>query len=135
MLINRQKGFTIPELMIAITIIGILIAIAAPGYQSMVSSSRENDGKSDLYRVMAQQERYFLNNLRYTTTLGDGGLGYTVTAGGNLISPDGYYALSTGTCTVGTITTCVRITATGRGLQTGEATFFLQSDGIKSTNL
>ena len=135
MLINQQKGFTIPELMITVVIIGIIIAIATPGYQSMVSSSRENDGKSDIYRVMAQQERSFLNNLVYTTTLGDGGLGYAVAAGGNLISPDGYYALSAGTCAAGTIQTCVRITATGRGPQTGEASFFLPSDGIKSTNL
>ena len=41
--IDKQKGFTLTEIMITILIVGILAAIAVPTYESHVSKARCTD--------------------------------------------------------------------------------------------
>ena len=132
---THQSGFTLAELLVTIAIIGVVSAIAIPSYTGYTASGYFSDGKEDVYRVMAQQERYFLNNMKYTTTLGDGGIGYQVNADGELTSPGGHYLLTAGNCTALTdVNSCVRVTAVGQNKEAG-TTIYLQSNGEKSANI
>jgi type IV pilus assembly protein PilE len=72
--LRSARGFTLAEIMVAMAIIAILVAVAIPVYQSQVRSARRADAKNALLDLAARQERYFTANNTYTSTAGD--LGY-----------------------------------------------------------
>lgn len=51
-------GFTLLELMIVVTIVGILAATAMPAFQSYLMRSRANDGRMMIEVVKLRQEAY-----------------------------------------------------------------------------
>jgi type IV pilus assembly protein PilE len=59
---NKQYGFSLIELMIALAIIGILAGIAYPNYQDSMIKSRRADAKAALLELSVFMERL------YTTT-------------------------------------------------------------------
>ncbi len=69
----HQHGFTLLELMIAIVIIGILAAVAYPGYQNQIRRARRADAQGDLMAFAALMERSFTarNNYFDNGTLAD----------------------------------------------------------------
>jgi prepilin-type N-terminal cleavage/methylation domain-containing protein len=141
--VRQQAGFTLIELMAAISIIGILPAVAIPSYNGYIFEARQLDGREDVYRIMAQQERYFLKNMAYTADLSaPNGLGYSLSLG-QLLSPEGLFVMTASldcdndAAAAGYIDTpgaCVKITAQGINQMSG-VTFWLESDGDKSNNL
>jgi general secretion pathway protein G len=54
----KKNGFTLVELMIVVTILGILAAIVIPEFQGHASESRESAAKSSLHTVRCQIELY-----------------------------------------------------------------------------
>jgi general secretion pathway protein G len=58
-LLKAQRGFTLIELMIVITIIGILAAIAAPNYQVGIIKARESVLREDLYLLRSAIDQYW----------------------------------------------------------------------------
>lgn len=62
---NYDKGFTLMELMVAVTIVGILAAIAYPSYQDSVRKSRRADAKGVLLEAALWMERFYTENNRY----------------------------------------------------------------------
>jgi general secretion pathway protein G len=54
----KTKGFTLVELMIVVSILGILAAIVIPEFQGHASESKESAAKSSLHTVRAQIELY-----------------------------------------------------------------------------
>lgn len=59
------KGFSLIELMIVVTIIGILAGIAYPSYQSMVVGSYRSTGQADLIALAAAMERHYSGEFSY----------------------------------------------------------------------
>ncbi len=63
---HRHTGFTLLELMIVVTIIGILASIAYPAYQDSVRKARRAEAKSALVEAANSMERYYTQNGSYT---------------------------------------------------------------------
>ena len=61
------KGFTLVELMIAIVIMAILVAISIPMFIEQLRKSRRYDATSTLLSMEQEQELYRTNNTTYGT--------------------------------------------------------------------
>lgn len=62
---RKQQGVTLIELIITVTIIGILAMIAMPSYQKHLQRSHRTDAMSALMRLAAEQEKFYFQNARY----------------------------------------------------------------------
>src|SRR5882724_11916746 len=66
-----QRGFTLIELMIVISIMLILIAIAVPAYQQSVVRSREAVLRHDLFTLRSLIQQYTLDKQKAPQALDD----------------------------------------------------------------
>lgn len=87
--IRRTRGITLIELMIVIVIVGILASIAVPSYRNYMLRSQRTDAMAALLRIAAAQEKFYLQNNTYTTSLGSTGLNLPSSS-----SEHGWYTLS-----------------------------------------
>lgn len=55
-------GFTLVELLLAVAIIGIILALAYPSYTHYVTKTHRTDGQIALMELTARMERYYLEN-------------------------------------------------------------------------
>ena len=67
---QKEKGFTLIELMIVIAIIGILAAIAIPQFTAYRTRSYNAAAKADLRNATTAQEAYFVDNETYCSVVG-----------------------------------------------------------------
>lgn len=78
---RTHKGFTLVELLIVVTIIGILAAIAYPSYNEYVRKGKRAEAKTRLLQIAQLEERFFSENNTYTvsiaTLLGTTGVVYS----------------------------------------------------------
>ncbi|GAA3910061.1 prepilin-type N-terminal cleavage/methylation domain-containing protein [Litoribacillus peritrichatus] len=111
----KTKGFTLIELMVTVAIIGILVSVALPAYNSYVRSGQTKVASNNLETLKLFEEAYYLNNNTYvagTMTGGSGGplettLGFKP-EGNNA----GAYTYTVAACSGGNITDCYKITVT-----------------------
>lgn len=65
---NRNKGFTLIELMVVLVILGVLAAIIAPKIMDRPDEARIIATKQDISSVVQALKLYRLDNIRYPTT-------------------------------------------------------------------
>lgn len=91
---RHQHGVTLLELMAVVVIVSILASIAVPSYRGYVLRAQRSDATAALLRVAAAQEKFYLQNNTYTTTVGTGGLNISGTEHGwynlTIVAPAGF---------------------------------------------
>lgn len=66
---QSAAGFTLVELLIAVVILGVLLAVAFPSYQDNIRKGRRADAFAALAAVQHAQERHRANNASYAGNL------------------------------------------------------------------
>jgi len=66
-----MRGFTLLELLVAVTIIGVLSVLALPGYQGIRHRTQRADARLALLWIQYQQERHYAMHNAYAATLSD----------------------------------------------------------------
>lgn len=122
---KTQSGFTLIELMIAVSIIAILMAVGIPSYQSQVQRGQRSDAQRVMLELASQQEQFMMNRQTYSTDLGSSGLNYTLPS-----SVTEYYDFAVA-LTAGPPEGFI-ITATAKGSQASDGNLTLSSDGTKA---
>ncbi len=83
---KKLKGFTLIELVIALSIVAILSTIAVTLYTSHIRKARRADAMNTMAAIALAEERYRTTNTQYGTL--------AQVWGGVSTSPEGYYTLS-----------------------------------------
>ena len=68
MKVDREKGFTLIELMIVVAILGILAAIAIPNFMRFQAKSKQSEAKSNLGAIGTTAEAFRSENDTYVAT-------------------------------------------------------------------
>ena len=75
---RNHNGFTLIELMIAVVVIAILVAIGYPSYRQQVMKGARSSGQQFLLDIAQRQEQFLLDQRQYASALGTGGLNSSV---------------------------------------------------------
>jgi general secretion pathway protein G len=70
-ILKNEKGFTLIELMIVVTIIGILATLSEPSFRQAIVKAREAALKKDLYIFRDVIDQYYADNGVYPPSLQD----------------------------------------------------------------
>jgi general secretion pathway protein G len=68
---NRRDGFTLIEILIVVSIIGILVSIAVPIYQKSILRTRESVLRNNLYTIRTVLDEYTYDKQKAPQSLQD----------------------------------------------------------------
>ena len=69
MMASRRRGFTLIELIVVLTLIGILVGLALPEYRNSVKRTKETTLKEDLFIFRKLIDQYYQDKGKYPLTL------------------------------------------------------------------
>lgn len=111
---NRGRGFTLIDVLIALAIIVVLAAIAYPSYAGFIIKTRRIEGQIALIETVQQQERFYTRNNTY--------IGFTSDSSdeqekrfkwfSGSAAPGSAYELSARACPGRELSECVKVQAT-----------------------
>src|SRR6266700_2859747 len=120
----NRKGFTLIELLTVVVIIGILAAIAIPKFANTKLKAYLAEMKSDLRNLVTAEEAYFADSIKYSTTIGAGGVTFSQSTGNTLpaitLTADGWTANITNVNTTKTCSIYIGSTALTLANKEGE---------------
>jgi type IV pilus assembly protein PilE len=125
---NRNRGFTLVEVLITVAILSILAAIAVPSYQRYVQRTKVQEPITGLADLRVKMEQYFLDNRRY-----DGYVDATcnLMSGGGAAIPGKYFSYA-----CASDVTTFTITADGLAAQgMGGYQYTVDQANVKSSTL
>ena len=68
---KAQRGFTLIEVLIVVTLVIVLAAVGMPTYQNSVRRSREAVLREDLFRMRDAIDQYYADKTKYPQSLQD----------------------------------------------------------------
>src|SRR2546430_16890563 len=123
----NRKGFTLIELLIVVVIIGILAAIAIPKFANTKEKAYLASMKSDLRNLVTAEEAYFADSVKYSATIGAGGVIFTQSTGNTVpavnTTADGWTANIKNVNTTKTCSIYIRSTSMAPANQIGQHKF------------
>lgn len=96
---TKKNGFSLIELMIAVVVVAILVAIAYPSYVSYVQKGNRPVAKTALLELASRQESYYALNNAYASQMTS--LGYSQANMPIPSSTQNYYTLTVSSATTG----------------------------------
>lgn len=64
-----MRGFTLVELMVVVSILAILSAVAIPAYQNYINRTRQSDAAASLMTARLEMEEFLNDNGHYASTI------------------------------------------------------------------
>lgn len=124
---KKNNGFTLIEIVIALAILGLLMAVALPSWQSFMIKTKRTEAKVLLTEVANEQVRYFTENNRYAKSMTQ--LGY---GSDRYLTENGNYSVRVATSTASTFS-LVAIPEAGTSQVNDKEClrFTLNSSGVK----
>jgi type IV pilus assembly protein PilE len=95
---KREKGFSLVEILVVVTIVAILTAVAVPSYSEHVRKQKRNFSKVQLHDIINRQNQYLADNRQYAnnlTLLGYSSATYGITGNGSYVAADSTEAIYT----------------------------------------
>ncbi len=122
---QRSAGFTLIELMIALAIVAVLVAVAVPSYREHVRKSSRAEAQAYMMAVETRQQQFLVDTRAYAATLA--ALGVSVPA-----NVEAAYTLNMPTPTA--VPPAYTLTLAPRTRQSGErcGTLSINSAGTKT---
>lgn len=109
--LKKVRGFSLVEILVAMLIIIIMGMAAIPYYLDSIKEARRHQGRSALYQVLMQEERFFMQH--HTYAVFDANRPHPIFKWWSGDDPqNSYYEISATSCGRESLTACVLLLAT-----------------------
>lgn len=121
---DRERGFTLVELMVVVTIIAIIASIALPSYRQHVIRSRRSSAQAEMMSLANREQQFLIANRAYADTA-------ALTASGYALPPEVSSSYTVAVTTASAPVPTFTITMTPTGGQTSDGALTLDNVGNK----